>query len=72
MHLQRFAPDDLVCQIFLFVLQRISPFARHGRRLLTHRQAFSLGVIDIERDVTAINIVEEPLFGELWVGHGTL
>ena len=52
----------------------------HGRRRLTDRQAFSLGVIDmysvcfvkhiLERGVNVIDIHEEPLLGELLVGQG--
>ena len=52
----------------------------HGRRRLTDRQAFSLGVIDmhsvcvtkhpLERGVIVIPILEEPLLGDLWVGQG--
>ena len=51
----------------------------HGRRRLTDRQAFSLGVIDmysvcivkhlLERGVVVIHILEEPVLGELWVGQ---
>ena len=52
----------------------------HGRRQLTDRQAFSLGVIDmysvfvmkhlLERGVIVIHVLGEPLLGELWVGQG--
>ena len=52
----------------------------HGRRRLTDRQAFSLGVIDVysvcvmkhllECGVIVIHILGEPLLGELWVGQG--
>ena len=52
----------------------------HGRRRLTDRQAFSLGVIDVysvcvmkhllERGVIVIHIIEEPLLRALWLGQG--
>ena len=52
----------------------------HGRRRLTNRQAFSLGVIDlfsvcVEEHLTdcgtvAIHILEEPLLGEPLPGRG--
>ena len=52
----------------------------HGRRRLTDRQAFSLGVVDmysvcvmkhlLERGVIVIHILEEPLLRELWLGQG--
>ena len=52
----------------------------HGRRRLTDRQAFSLGVIDVysmcvmkhllERGFIVIHTLEKPLLGELWVGQG--
>ena len=52
----------------------------HGRRRLTNRQAFSLGVIDmfsvcvvkhlLERGVIVIHILEGLLLRELWLGQG--
>ena len=52
----------------------------HGRRRLTNRQAFSLGMIDlfsvcIEEHLTDCGIIvthvlEEPLLGEPLLGHG--
>ena len=81
MHLQHLAPDQLVQQVAPFALQQVAPFARHGRRRrLTDRQAFSLGVIDmysvcfakhiLECGVIVLQVLEEPLLGELWVGQG--
>ena len=65
----------------LCVFQCLAPRSfGHGRRRLTNRQAFSLGVIDVysvcvmkhflERGVIAINILKEPLLGELLLGQG--
>ena len=54
----------------------------HGRRRLTNRQAFSLGVIDLfsvcteecltDCGIVAIHVLEEPLLGEPLLGHGVL
>ena len=80
MRFQRLAPDHLVQHVALFALHGSLRSLRHGRRRLTERQAFSLGVIDmysvcvmkrlLERGVIVIPILEEPLLGELWVGQG--
>ena len=52
----------------------------HGRRRLTNRQAFSLGVIDLfsecieehltDSGIVVIHILEEPLLGEPLLRHG--
>ena len=80
MHLQRLAPDHLFQQVALFSPQRSPRSLGHGRRRLTDRHAFSLGVIDknsvcfvkhiLERGVIVLLVLEEPLLGELWVGQG--
>ena len=77
---QCLAPDLFPQQVSLFFQQRVSRSFGHGRRRLTNRQAFSLGVIDmfsvcvikhlLERGVIVIHILEEPLLGELLLGQG--
>ena len=79
---QRVAPFDRGFHRGVLPLfqQRVARSIGHGRRRLTDRQAFSLGVIDLfsvcfeehltDCGIIVIHILEEPLLGDPLLGHG--